>query len=239
MKLKNIKINYTMVPNQWFRSGLSLKAIGLITLLQSLPDNWDFSVAGLMTLTQDGKGSIQSALWELEEAGLIKRHQEQENGRFSHNVIELQIGRKTVDGKSADGKIADGKSATINKRQIKEKTNKEKNNRESVGTAKAAPTCTPEATRLAELLHQKILENKPTRKIGDKWKENWSVEIDRLHRIDKRDWKNIEKVIIWCQQDKFWWMNILSGETLRKQFDRLEDEMGAGKSKEIETLVIS
>ena len=213
MKLKNIKANYTMVPNQWFRAGLSLKAIGLITLLQSLPDNWDFSVAGLMALTQDGKASIQSALWELERAGFIVRHQETENGRFSHNVIELQIGRKTVDGKSADGKPVDGKSTTINNINIKERIIKE---RESVRA--------PEAYELAELLHQKILENKPNRIISSNWRESWAAEIDKMHRLDKREWEQIRAIIEWCQQDSFWWKNILSGATLRQRFDRLEDD---------------
>lgn len=213
MKLKNIKVNYTMVPNQWFRAGLSLKAVGLITLLQSLPDNWDFSVAGLMALTQDGKASIQSALWELERAGFIVRHQETENGRFSHNVIELQIGRKTVDGKSADGKPVDGKSTTINNINIKERLIKE---RES---ARA-----PEAYELADLLHQKILENKPNRIISSNWRESWAAEIDKMHRLDKREWKQIRAIIEWCQQDSFWWKNILSGATLRQRFDRLEDD---------------
>lgn len=213
MKLKNIKANYTMVPNQWFRAGLSLKAVGLITLLQSLPDNWDFSVAGLMALTQDGKASIQSALWELERAGFIVRHQETENGRFSHNVIELQIGRKTVDGKSADGKPVDGKSTTINNINIKERLIKE---RESVRA--------PEAYELAELLHQKILENKPNRIISSNWRESWAAEIDKMHRLDKREWEQIRAIIEWCQQDSFWWKNILSGATLRQRFDRLEDD---------------
>lgn len=213
MKLKNIKANYTMVPNQWFRAGLSLKAVGLITLLQSLPDNWDFSVAGLMALTQDGKASIQSALWELERAGFIVRHQETENGRFSHNVIELQICRKTVDGKSADGKPVDGKSTTINNINIKERLIKE---RESVRA--------PEAYELAELLHQKILENKPNRIISSNWRESWAAEIDKMHRLDKREWEQIRAIIEWCQQDSFWWKNILSGATLRQRFDRLEDD---------------
>ena len=228
MKLKNIKANYTMVPNQWFRAGLSLKAIGLITLLQSLPDNWDFSVAGLMALTQDGKASIQSALWELERAGFIVRHQETENGRFSHNVIELQIGRKTVDGKSADGKPVDGKSTTINNINIKERLIKE---RES---ARA-----PEAYELADLLHQKILGNKPNRIISSNWRESWAAEIDKMHRLDKREWEQIRAIIEWSQDDTFWWKNILSGRTLREKFDRLEDDMNALKGKQNQVVYLS
>ena len=44
-------------------------------------------------------------------------------------------------------------------------------------------------------------------------------------RLDKRKPERIEAVIRWCQQDPFWQSNILSAETLRKQFDRLELRM--------------
>ena len=103
--------------------------------------------------------------------------------------------------------------------------------RENVDTAKAAPTLPPEAYKLSELLYKKILDNKPNRKIGPKWHETWSADIDKIHRLDNREWARIEEVIEWSQQDDFWWKNILSGETLRNQFDRLESDMeGAIKS---------
>ena len=40
-------------------------------------------------------------------------------------------------------------------------------------------------------------------------------------RLDKRDPSVIEQVIIFAQKDLFWYKNILSGETLRKQYDKL------------------
>lgn len=82
----------------------------------------------------------------------------------------------------------------------------------------------PEAYELAELLHQKILENKPNRIISSNWRESWAAEIDKMHRLDKREWEQIRAIIEWCQQDSFWWKNILSGATLRQRFDRLEDD---------------
>lgn len=136
MKLKNIRSDFTMVPNQWFKSKLSLRAIGLISLLQSLPDNWDFTVAGIQKLTKDGKGSIQSALNELIDAGFVMRKQVKgESGRFSHNVIELKV-RKTVGGETVDRKTVDGETATINIINNKEKIinkNKDILSKDSIG----------------------------------------------------------------------------------------------------------
>ena len=133
MKLKNIKSNFTMIPNEWFRSGLSMKAVGLLALLQSLPDNWDFTVAGLKKLTKDGKSSIQTALNELKEAGFVVCKQvKDENGHFSHNEIELKVG-KSVDGNSVDGFSVIGKTDTINIIYNKEINNKDILSKDSIG----------------------------------------------------------------------------------------------------------
>lgn len=228
MKLKNLKANYTLVPNQWLRSKISFKAIGLIAVLQSLPDDWDFSIAGLMSLTGEGKTTIQSALKELEDTGFLVRTQTMENGRFGHNVIQLAIGRNTVGGKSADGKYAGVKSTTTKYRITKERITKERE-----------CALSEEAYNLSELLHQKIIENKPNRNISPSWREAWAMDIDKIHRLDHREWSQIQQVIEWCQQDDFWWKNILSGATLRQKFDRLEDDMKQEKDKAPQVLYLS
>lgn len=228
MKLKNLKANYTLVPNQWLRSKISFKAVGLIVVLQSLPDDWDFSIAGLMSLTGEGKTTIQSALKELEDMGFLVRTQTMENGRFGHNVIQLSTGRNTVGGKSADGKYAGVKSTTTKYRITKERITKERE-----------CALTEEAYSLSELLHQKIIENKPNRNISPSWREAWARDIDKIHRLDGREWEQIRDIIEWCQQDNFWWKNILSGATLRQKFDRLEDDMKQEKDKAPKVLYLS
>ena len=71
---KSIEKGYTVVPQSITRkSGLSLKAMGLLTLLLSLPDGWEFSVNGVMSLVPDGRDSIRSGISELESAGFLKR----------------------------------------------------------------------------------------------------------------------------------------------------------------------
>lgn len=50
---------------------LSLKAKGLLSLMLSLPDDWDYSVMGLASISKDGKDSIMSALSELSDAGYV------------------------------------------------------------------------------------------------------------------------------------------------------------------------
>jgi len=63
---------------------MSLKAKGLLSLMLSLPDDWDYSISGLATLSKDGKDSIMSALSELEKFGYLTRTRlTDDKGRFA------------------------------------------------------------------------------------------------------------------------------------------------------------
>ncbi len=75
-----------------------------------------------------------------------------------------------------------------------------------------------EAVRLSDLLLALILARKP----DFKRRGNWAKDIDLMIRLDHREPARIEAVIRWCQQDGFWANNILSGATLRKQYDKLD-----------------
>ena len=59
------------------------------------------------------------------------------------------------------------------------------------------------------------------RALADPAFRKWATEMDRLISLDKREVPEIEKVIIWCQDDSFWKSNILSAGKLRKQFQQL------------------
>ena len=77
--------DYTVMSNTHFKErGMTLKAKGLLSLMLSLPDDWDYSVAGLVSLSKDGKDSVMNALTELEDLGYLKRTRlNDEKGRFA------------------------------------------------------------------------------------------------------------------------------------------------------------
>ena len=53
--------NYTHMANYHFREKeMSLKAKGLLSLMLSLPEEWDYSVRGLAALSKDGKTRLYS-----------------------------------------------------------------------------------------------------------------------------------------------------------------------------------
>ena len=83
--------NYTVLSNYHFKEkGMSLKAKGLLSLMLSLPDTWDYSAAGLVKLSKDGKDSVNAALKELEQFGYLKRSQAfNENGTFGGYDYEI------------------------------------------------------------------------------------------------------------------------------------------------------
>ena len=77
-------------------------------------------------------------------------------------------------------------------------------------------------TSLALLLKNKILSNNPKAKI----KENgWAKDVDLMIRVDNRTPEEIKEVIEFSQSHEFWWKNILSMGKLRKQFDKLTNEL--------------
>ena len=68
--------NYTTISNFHLREkNMSLKAKGLLSLMLSLPEDWDYSVGGLAKLSKDGKDSVTNTLIELERFGYVKRTQ--------------------------------------------------------------------------------------------------------------------------------------------------------------------
>ena len=91
--------NYTVMSNHHLRDkNLSLKAKGLLSYMLSLPDDWDYSVRGLVSCLKEGKDGIQAALHELEQYGYLKREQGRTaNGKLSgaiYTVMEVPLTEK-------------------------------------------------------------------------------------------------------------------------------------------------
>lgn len=79
--------NYTVMSNFHLADRrLSLKAIGLLSKMLSLPDEWDYTIAGLTTICCEGKAAIATAIQELEATGYIVRRQlRTKDGAFGGN----------------------------------------------------------------------------------------------------------------------------------------------------------
>ena len=76
--------DYTVMSNYHLRDrSLSLKAKGLLSLMLSLPEDWDYTMEGLARICKDGIDSISGGIRELETHGyLVRARVRNENGQL-------------------------------------------------------------------------------------------------------------------------------------------------------------
>lgn len=66
--------NYTVLSNEPLREKkMSLKAKGMLCVMLSLPDDWNYSISGLESICSEGPKAIRTTLKELEDFGYLYR----------------------------------------------------------------------------------------------------------------------------------------------------------------------
>lgn len=71
VRVNNTK-NYTVMSNHHLRNkNLSLKAVGLLSKMLSLPPEWDYTIEGLAAICRDGVTAVKGALKELKDEGYL------------------------------------------------------------------------------------------------------------------------------------------------------------------------
>ena len=85
--------NYTVMSNIHLRDkNLSYKAKGLLSFMLSLPDDWDYSINGLVSLSKERVKAVRSAIKELEDNKyLVREKNKLENGRFDYEYSIYEI----------------------------------------------------------------------------------------------------------------------------------------------------
>ena len=151
--------DYTVMSNHHLRDkALSLKSKGLLSMMLSLPEDWNYTTRGLAKICKEGVDAIGGALRELEAAGYIVRHQMRDRqGRISDTeyVIYEQPQPKAPDTPQPDTASPDTenpyldspdteKPAELNIEKSKtQKSNTQGSSTDSIpfrGTAAARPT---------------------------------------------------------------------------------------------------
>lgn len=95
--------DYTVMANHHLRNTeISLKAKGLLSLMLSLPDNWDYTTKGLSCICKDGIDSINATIKELETSGyLVRRRIRNDKGQLTtteYTIFEKPQKLDTTDG---------------------------------------------------------------------------------------------------------------------------------------------
>ena len=91
--------DYTVMSNHHLRNTeLSLKAKGLLSLMLSLPENWDYTTKGLSFICKDGIDSINGGIRELEANGyVIRKRLRNEKGQLTITEYTIFEQPQTLD----------------------------------------------------------------------------------------------------------------------------------------------
>lgn len=101
--------DYTVMSNYHLKDReLSLKAKGLLSMILSLPDEWNYTLRGLAAISKEGVDAIGSTVRELEKAGyIIRRQLRGEKGRISDTEYTIyEQPHKTAPDNQSDVEVA-------------------------------------------------------------------------------------------------------------------------------------
>ena len=161
--------NYTVMSNQHLRDKrLSLKAKGLLSLMLSLPEDWDYTTKGLARICKDGVDSICTTVRELEGTGYIVRKRERRAdgtlGSIEYTILEQS---RQADAPKRENPVQAEKSADAPKRAFPEQVK-------------------PEQEKPAQLNIQEQSKEKQNTDVLTSfhsfWREDRSTQKDRMER---------------------------------------------------------
>lgn len=129
--------NYTVMANYHLRDKeLSFKAKGLLSYMLSLPEDWDYSLNGLASISKEGIKAIKNIVTELKEQGYLKINKlRKENGQYQYEYLIREIPEgiepEYQKGYAVKGESEKGIQINTNKQNIKEQIDKEDKSNQS------------------------------------------------------------------------------------------------------------
>ena len=128
--------DYTVMSNAHLHDKrLSLKAVGLLSIVLSLPDDWHYTVKGLVGSVKDGKDSVESAIKELKKNGYLRVDKIYPNGNCNRiqyqytffekpqEVVFQPLENQDVENQEVESQVFENPHAYINTN--KQSTNKQ------------------------------------------------------------------------------------------------------------------
>ena len=191
---------YTVMSNHHLRNKeLTLKAKGLRSQMVSLPENWDYTLAGLSHINKESIDAIRTAVLELEKAGYIERSQgRDEKGKMTaitYTIYEQPqspvLENPTSDNPTSENPMQLNKDIQKTDLSRKEEINKDGLNTDSI------PILSPDPSPLSEqdpLPEKKGAEQKDTYKIYEEIiKDN--IEYEHLINAKRLDRDRIDEIL--------------------------------------------
>lgn len=208
--------NYTVMSNYHLKdANMSFKAKGLLSMMLSLPDDWDYSIKGIVSISKENKTSIQSALKELEENKYLKRTKKQnEKGQFEYiyDIYEKPWTEKPcIENLVTDNPCTENMPQINTNIQNTKKSNTKKQNtdiKREYGEFKNVLLTDDEYKKLEEKNALSQIENLSSymASIGKKYKDHYATILN----WDRRDKQKEE-------QDKYKGMSYREQEYIRQK----------------------
>ncbi len=131
---------------------LSLKAKGLLSQMLSLPEDWDYTLAGLCYINRESKDAIRTAIRELEQAGYIRRRQTTDRGgKFAGNEYTIyERPQEPLPGEPSSEKPSSGNPTTgkpLSEKPTQRNIEKQKTDRQSTDSIPFRAAEPPEPKR--------------------------------------------------------------------------------------------
>lgn len=216
--------NYTIMSNYHFKEReMTLKAKGLLSLMLSLPDTWDYSIAGLVAICKENESAINSTLKELKKFGYLEVHKlmpnETASGRieYIYDIYEQPHGKQTIEKQGVENQgvefqgVENPVQLSTKKSKTKQSNIKQSNTNEGKEEERKKGTSYDEI--VAEMVENEDVANTiyefiKMRKLIKKPLTDFALKrlINKLHKLSKDPQEQIailEKSILNNWQDIF------------------------------------
>lgn len=255
--------DFTTISNVFFRDkSLSLKAKGMLALIMSLPDDWDFSVLGVTRIIKESKNTVYSAINELKEKGYcsLERFRDEKGVIIGYDYTFFEYPENISDPLTKNPQMDNPQMdfcTQINKKEINTKTTKDLQTKEKVkrkgGEQKKARSLEDRKTEFGVSLKpytQEFGGKYPREMISDffrYWSEANRSQTRMRFEMEKT-WEVGKRLATWASRDRKFNTNSYGRETVTdkmrrtiaeaEDFDRQltakrEAEMGNGDSKPV------
>ena len=204
---------YTVMSNHHLRNKeLTLKAKGLLSQILSLPENWDYTLAGLSHINKESIDAIRTAVLELEKAGYIERSQgRDEKGKMTaitYTIYEQPISpvldqpvlenptsdKPTLEKPKTDNPTSENPMQLNKDIQKTDLSRKEEINKDGLNTD-SIPILSPDPSPLENLLPEKKgTDEKDAYKIYEEIIKG-NIEYEHLINAKRLDRDRIDEIL--------------------------------------------
>ena len=204
--------NYTVMSNEHLKDKrLSLKAKGLLSVMLSLPDTWDYSISGLVAICKESETAVKSTLNELKSCGYLvvtkKMPNETESGRieYVYDIFEkAQTEKQLVEKQGVENlEVESLEVENLQLENVPQLSTKEQSTKES--STKESSTKKEPRHKYGEYGNV-LLSDSDMKKLKDEFPTDWEERIERLSAYmasTGKSYKNhLATIRNWARRDR-------------------------------------